>query len=382
MSNAGCTPHTLLSCLDTRFPELQYHVVLTERCNLRCGYCGGTRHVEGIPLDVGYDVGDLAKFLSHDHEAVVGLYGGEPLLALERMYEIMDRVPAKAFTLQTNGTHLDEVDPTYLNRLDAILVSIDGGREVTDVDRRGGVYETLIRNCTLARRRGYGNDLVARMAFSRRGDIHRDVTHLLGLRDPGFDHVHWQLDVFWGEVRDEHEVEEWLDGYDEGIARLVRDFGDALERGVVLGVVPFIPVLRTLISGHPVPHIRCGSGRDSFAIMTSGRIDVCPIAPELPYSAVGDIRNSTPDSLRDILPVGEPCSLCPDKWVCGGRCLFANKTMFWGERWFDRVCASTRRMIRELGTLVEPTKKLMIDGTLQRDALDYPEINNGGEVIP
>jgi len=113
----------------------------------------------------------------------------------------------------------------------------------------------------------------------------------------GFNHVHWQLDVFWGEVRDEHEVEEWLGRYDEGITRLVRDFGEALERGRVLGVVPFIPVLRTLISGHPVPHIRCGSGRDSFAIMTSGRIDACPIAPELPYSPVGDIRNSTPESL-------------------------------------------------------------------------------------
>ncbi|MFA5869960.1 MAG: hypothetical protein WC941_09715 [Candidatus Bathyarchaeia archaeon] len=42
MSNAGCASHTLLSGLDPRFPELQYHVVLTERCNLRCGYCGGT----------------------------------------------------------------------------------------------------------------------------------------------------------------------------------------------------------------------------------------------------------------------------------------------------------------------------------------------------
>jgi len=361
---------------------LQYHVVLTERCNLCCGYCGGTRHIEGIPLEVAYDVKVLANFIRRDSDAVIGFYGGEPLLAVEKMYEIMDKIPAKAYTLQTNATYLDEVDPAYLNRLDAILVSIDGGREVTDANRKAGVYDTVMDNCQNIRHRGYANDLVARMAFSRRGDIYRDVTHLLNLHDPAFDHVHWQLDVFWGEIKDGHEVEEWLARYDDGIARLVRDFGDSLEKGVVPGIVPFIPVLHTLITGEPVSHIRCGSGRDSFAVMTSGRIDACPIAPELSYSPVGDIRNSTPDSLRDILPLGEPCSLCPDKWVCGGRCLFANKTKFWGEEWFKRVCASTRHMIRELGTLVEPTRRLMRNGTLPRDALDYPRINNGCEIIP
>ncbi|MCX6649375.1 MAG: TIGR04084 family radical SAM/SPASM domain-containing protein [Candidatus Bathyarchaeota archaeon] len=361
---------------------MQYHVVLTERCNLCCGYCGGTRHVEGIPLEVAYDVEILVNFIRHDHEAVIGFYGGEPLLALGKMYEIMDRVPAEAFTLQTNATHLDDVDPAYLKRLDAILVSVDGGREVTDANRHEGVYDTVMRNCGSIRRKGYVNDLVARMAFSRKGDIYRDVTHLLNLKDPAFNHVHWQLDVFWSEIRDEHEVEKWLGRYDEGITRLVRDFGDSLEKGVVPGIVPFIPVLRTLLTGEPVPHIWCGSGRDSFAVMTSGRIDVCPIAPELPYSSVGDIRNSTPESLRDILPVGEPCSLCPDKWVCGGRCLFANKTTFWGEEWFKRVCASTHHMIHELGALVEPTRELMRDGTLKPDALDYPRINNGCEIIP
>ena len=30
----------LLSGFDARFHNLQYHVILTERCNLNCGYCG------------------------------------------------------------------------------------------------------------------------------------------------------------------------------------------------------------------------------------------------------------------------------------------------------------------------------------------------------
>jgi uncharacterized protein len=375
-------PTKLLSQIDTRFRELQYHVALTERCNLHCSYCGGARNIEGIPSEVTYDVEELVKFIRQDNDAVIGFYGGEPLLALDKMYEIMDRAPASAFTLQTNATQLDKVDAAYLNRLNAILVSIDGDVEVTDANRGPGVYDTVIGNCRAIRRNGYSNDLVARMAFSRRGDIYRDVTHLLNLKDPTFDHVHWQLDVFWSEIRDEQETNDWLTRYDEGISRLVDLFGNSLEEGTVLGIVPFIPILRTLITGEPIHHIWCGSGRDSFAVMTSGRIDACPISPDLSFSPVGNIWDNTPESLRDRLPVGEPCSLCPDKWVCGGRCLFANMTMFWGREWFNRICDSTRSMIRELDTLVELTKRLLKDGTIKWGIFNYPSINNGCEIIP
>ena len=93
---------------------MQYHLVLTERCNLSCAYCGGTRHIEGLPLDPTYSIGDLEKFISGDPEPVIGFYGGEPTLAIGLMDEVMDRIPAKAFTLQTNGTHLTEISEDHL----------------------------------------------------------------------------------------------------------------------------------------------------------------------------------------------------------------------------------------------------------------------------
>jgi putative peptide-modifying radical SAM enzyme len=361
---------------------MQYHLVLTERCNLHCTYCGGTRHQEGLPLDHTYTLGELKSFISKDPEPVIGFYGGEPLLALDYMYRVMDEVPARAYTLQTNGTHLAEVDDEHLQKLHSILVSIDGPRGVTDACRGRGTYDAVLRNLRDVRRRGYRGDVVARMAYSEGGDIHRDVNHLLGLRRPRFDHVHWQLDVFWSDLEKRADPEGWLARYEAGVSRLVREFGEALEGGRVPGVVPFIPVLRTLVTGQPVPHIRCGSGRDSFAIMTSGRIEVCPICPEMPYSNVGSIQASTPNGIRDSLPVGPPCDGCGDLWVCGGRCLFANQTMFWGREWFDRVCGATRHMIRELEGLAPRASALMEEGALPHDALDYPEINNGCEIIP
>ena len=104
--------------------------------------------------------------------------------------------------------------------------------------------------------------------------------------------------------------------------------------------------------------------------------------PELPYSNIGTIFTSSPDSIRNSLPVDGPCPSCDIKWVCGGRCLYANQTMSWGMEWFERTCQTTRHMINELDRLVPRIKELMANGTIPMDAFNYPEINNGCEIIP
>jgi len=361
---------------------MQYHLVLTEVCNKQCTYCGGTRHINGIPLNVTYPIEELISFLAQDPEPVIGFYGGEPLLAMDYMYEIMDKIPAKAFTLQTNATKLNQIEDRYLHRLDAILVSIDGGREVTDSCRGEGTYDLVTSNLLEVENRGYKGDVIARMAFSKNGDIYRDVSYLLNHESPYFDHVHWQLDVFWSELESWLDLEGWLRRYENGITKLVSDFGVSLKTGKPLGIVPFIPVFKTLLTGIETPQIRCGSGSTSFTVMTNGRIDVCPIAPELSYSNVGHIKTSKPEELRGVLPVGSPCTECDVQGICGGRCLFSNQTMFWGLDWFNRICDTTKHMISELRKQVPVAEKLIDEGVLDAKVFDYPPINNGCEIIP
>jgi len=361
---------------------MQYHLILTERCNLSCAYCGGTRHIEGLPLDPTYSIEDLKTFISGDPEPVIGFYGGEPTLALGLMEEVMDNVPSKAFTLQTNGTRLTEISDEHLHRLHSILVSIDGEKEVTDHNRGAGAYEDVLRNVRNIRSRGFEGDLVARMAYSDQGDIYRDVSHLLRLDDPCFDHVHWQLDVFWSDLEQRPRVEEWLGRYDRGVRRLIQDFHAALREGAVPGIVPFIPVLKSLLTGEHTPHIRCGAGATSFAIMTDGRIEACPIAPELEFNHVSNLKAGNPQTMEGSLEIGPPCTECESLWVCGGRCLFANKTKFWGDAMFDRVCRTTKSMIRGLEGITQSVEALIEDGVLHIEDFDYPEINNGCEIIP
>jgi len=73
-------------------------------------------------------------------------YGGEPLLRLDRMLEMMDSVEADRFMVQTNGLLLDRIEPKYLRKLHTILVSIDGDEMLTDFYRGKGVYKRVIEN--------------------------------------------------------------------------------------------------------------------------------------------------------------------------------------------------------------------------------------------
>lgn len=358
---------------------MQYHVITTENCNLCCRYCGGTRNIPGLPLDITYPMEELIRFISMDPDPVIGFYGGEPLMATDRVLEMMDTLPAKTFTLQTNALLLDRLPDDYLKRLHTILVSIDGPREITDHNRGAGTYDRVMRNVLDAKDRGYSGDLIARMAFSDAGDIYRDVMHLL--RTGIFDHVHWQLDVFWSDPDSRPDILPWLDRYDEGLLSLIEEFAVSMRSGEPLGIIPFTPVMKTLISGERT-HIRCGSGIDSFSIMTSGEIHACPIAPDLPYSRVGSISSSLPSEIAGSRPVGPPCTECDILDICGGRCLYSNMTMAWGRGLFDRVCLSTRRMIENIEKLVPLALYLLDEGVLKECCFDYSELNNGCEIIP
>ena len=172
-----------------------WFIITTWRCNLSCKYCGNEPNPYGEPSDIAYSLDTLRKFLSNDREPIVAFYGGEPLLRKDVVEWIIRYVPAEHFVLQTNGLLMKRLGPEYLARMDTILISIDGRREITDYYRGSGVYARAIAAAKYLREISYRGDLIARMTISGRSDIFLDVKHLvdLGL----FDHIHWQLDVFF-----------------------------------------------------------------------------------------------------------------------------------------------------------------------------------------
>jgi uncharacterized protein len=360
---------------------MNYHVILTKECNLFCGYCGGGSFAP--PKEVQYSVADLRSFLARDPDPVVGFYGGEPMIRQRLMGEMMDTIPAR-FVVQTNGLFLDGLDQRYLERLRAILVSIDGTKEVTDGERGRGVYERVVRNVALIRKHGFRGDVVARMTVVRGTNVAENVRHLMatGL----FDHIHWQLDfgMFWEAGEDtEPGVEEWLASYNSGISSLVRSWLDDMARlRRVDGLVPFIGVMRSLLDGTP-SGMRCGSGLDFFTVVPDGRISACPVSVDYDFSVVGSIHDSSPDSLRGAVTVGDPCSSCDVLDVCGGRCLFVNKAQWLlRENGYQMICSTVRHLIGEMEAALPRVRSFIDEGLVKPSDFDYPEFNNGCEIIP
>ena len=361
---------------------MQYHIILTKECNLKCNYCGGGS--DSPPKEIQYSLEDLRKFISQDERPVIEFYGGEPLLRIGTMKKIMDSFNARFF-IQTNGILLNELESQYLKKFNSILVSIDGTKNVTDTRRGKWVYDRIIQNIRLVRQKGYSGDLVARMTVAQGTDIYENVLHLLDL-DPGFDHVHWQLDfeMFWEAW--EHTVPglpEWIDSYNSGISCLVEWWISEMERtGHVPGIVPFTCIMNSLLNDAP-SRLRCGSGIDFFTIMPDGRISACPVSIDFDFSVIGSIFDDAPSSLINKARVDEPCTSCDIFGICGGRCLFVNRSQeLLRENGLVLICSTVRHLVNELQMAVPQVRVLIDAGILDMADFEYPGFNNGCEIIP
>ena len=353
-----------------------YIVFTTGRCNLRCSYCGGSFPEDVVPWEVKYDLRELLDFVSRDSEPVVAFYGGEPLLNVGFIRRVMDSLEAR-YVIQTNGLLVRELEPDYWLRFRTVLLSIDGVEWLTDLNRGRGVYRRVVEAAGWLREIGFRGDLVARMTLTERGDVYRDVTHLLRLGL--FDHVHWQLNVVWSPPW--RDFRGWLErSYKPGLSRLVKLWMRELRSGRVLGIAPVQGVLKRLMEGGPAPP--CGSGVESLSVLTDGTILACPIAVDVEWARLGRLGDADPERLVGRVRIGEPCTGCPIFRACGGRCLYAHRERLWGMDGFRMVCEATRHLVEEVEKVRPEVEELVAEGRVRREDVLYPEFNNTVEIIP
>ncbi len=348
-------------------------VTTTGLCNLKCSYCGGSFPPHLVPPRQTYRVEDLLS-LATKMGADIAFYGGEPLLNPDLIMRVMDGLgPGRRYIIQTNGTLFDNLPEEYWLGFDAILLSIDGRREVNDHYRGQGNYDRVVDTARRLRDVGYRGDLIARMAVWYRSDIFEEVTHLLNLGL--FNHVHWQLNVVWTERWD---FGEWArKSYLPGIRRLASLWMERMREGEVLGIVPFLGIAKVaLFDEWRSPP--CGAGSETFTVLPDGRILACPIAVDAGWAEVGDLGTG----IRKKVLIGEPCTSCEYFRYCGGRCLYAYKERYWGNEGFEEICSVTKATIDEVLSKVEEIRSLMERGIVSQEELYYPPYDNTTEIIP
>jgi uncharacterized protein len=139
-------------------------IELTESCNFRCSYCmfddqiSYVRNHSNNTISLTDSIVAIKNFLerTNQNDGYIVFYGGEPLLAFQKMQEIVDQANRIAnfkikYSFSTNGFYLSPEKFDFLIHNDFhITVSLDGDEDIHDKQRKtntgGATFDFLIGN--------------------------------------------------------------------------------------------------------------------------------------------------------------------------------------------------------------------------------------------
>lgn len=264
---------------------------VTHDCNLRCKYCfadegayHGTRKV--MSAEVGKKAIDFVIAHSGPRKNIeVDLFGGEPLIALKEIKEIIsyareqEKIHNKTirFTMTTNATLLNEEIMEYMDKeMGNIILSIDGRKSVNDntrirVNGKGTYDEILPKIKKMVDMRDKSKTYYVRGTFTRENtDFYEDVKHLADL---GFKEISIEP-VVLPEDNPLSLRKEDLPTIFENYDKLYRDMLYRQKNGNEFTFYHF----NINLQGGPCVYKRisgCGSGHEYVAITPDGDIYPC-----------------------------------------------------------------------------------------------------------
>ncbi|HNR44367.1 MAG TPA: TIGR04084 family radical SAM/SPASM domain-containing protein [Methanofastidiosum sp.] len=368
---------------------MHYHIILTTKCNSQCKYCYeksmndfDTDIEQKVTLDLSapqsseIDVNALKEFINKDKNPVIIFYGGEPLLQINKIKEIIDNIDVP-YRMQTNGKLLDKLPIEYLNKIGKILVSIDGDKERTDFNRGKGTYNLVMKNIFQIKEKGYSGEIIGRMTLNPESpDIFEQVLHLVSI---GFSSVHWQIDAgFYAYDYDKEKFSLFVKEYNRSITKLIDYWVDQMKNQKVLKLYPFIGIVESLLKNEKT-FLRCGAGHSGYAIRTDEKLVACPIMTWIQDFICGDL-DSDPTEIKKF-PIAERCMNCEIKNICGGRCLYWQYLKLWPEDGNELICKTIKHLVTELKNKMPEIEELIDKETINYKDFEY-EKYFGPEIIP
>ncbi|MDI6750106.1 MAG: radical SAM protein [Rhodocyclaceae bacterium] len=387
------TPHTLEfapQCAPISDPEpilggrVELQLLTTLKCNLKCTYCSlGVGDVLGSQTELKYDIDQLATFVDthlRGKEIYVTFYGGEPTLNRRMMEDVMRRFPEFRYQLQTNGTLLDGLPDWVLAKLSNILVSIDGGEQITDGYRGRGIWRQVIDNLSKVHDK-VGGTITARVTWGNPDTSFAELDELATAIE-AIDYVYWQF------VADEMYFGDSVAKRKAVLVRLIDKFFSHTDE-----LYPFIPLMG-IVRNKLLPNrgielygglTQCRVSSHLINVMPSGEIYPCPDMMYAHEMKMGEIQgNWLKKSPLQPTPA-MPCESCEAFAWCRRNCM---KNLYLGyvkndERYrknvVEPICELVKFIGREIdkhdphawfGKLTVPVRKRLVDN----EVYEYVEI--------
>jgi uncharacterized protein len=253
---------------------------LDHACNLRCTYCyNGQKFSRPMPRDVARRALDVALDACRGPDLVVALFGGEPLLDLGLVRDVValareaagQRGKPLRFHVTTNGTLLDDERVALLRENDfTAQVSLDGCREAHDATRRfadgSPSHHVVVENTRRLMAAGVRVRVVSVMDPA-------NVAHLADsldfLADLGVRHLHFAPNVLG------HWDDDACSRMEQGLRALGDRYMERLRRGMDLRLDPLHGKMVTHLATEECRSVRCAFGQDELAVAPSGRLYPC-----------------------------------------------------------------------------------------------------------
>jgi len=318
----------------------------------------------------------LKRFIKPDDTLI--FYGGEPLVMMPRMMEIMDSLDCK-FQIQSNGILLNQLPIKYLLKIDKMLISIDGTADRTNQNKGKLKYEIITKNLRDARARGFTGEIVARMVITE-SDIYNQIMHINKLIEEGlYTSIHWQIDCeFYSNDYDKKKFSKFAKEYNKDIDKLLDWWLSEIRGGRIHMLYPFVGILHRVIGWDKETRLPCGAGYANYTINTKGDLSACPIMNSVENFYCGDIDSDEP---KKEINCGGDCNKCDYFKICGGRCLYSNDAQLWPKEGHDLVCSTIKHLIDGIRSRSSEILELIESGVVNREDFEY-EKYFGPEIIP
>ena len=364
--------------------RVELQLLTTLKCNLKCTYCSlGVGDMLGSQTELKYDIEQLAAFVARHlqgKEIYVTFYGGEPTLNLPMMQAVMQRFPEFRYQLQTNGTLLDNLPDWMLGRFSNILVSIDGGEQITDGYRGRGIWRQVIKNLNHVHQR-VGGTITARVTWGNPDTGFEELDELATAVE-AIDYLYWQF------VADEMYAGDSVDRRKLVLVRLIDKFFASSE--TLYPLVPLMGIVRNKVlptRGRELyaGRTQCRVSTHLINVMPDGKIFPCPDMMYAPEMQMGEIQGNW---LRKspLQPSPEmPCDNCEAFPWCRGNCM---KNLYLGyvkkdERYRRNVVEPICELVKFIGREIDrhdphawfarlplPLRKRLVDA----EVYEYVEI--------
>lgn len=314
---------------------MEYTIVLTDSCNMRCKYCyqGKDKSSNFMTIDKLRESLDFIFKNNNEDKLSLSLFGGEPLLKKELLYETVRYVNEKygntkvKYSTTTNCTLIDDEIINFFkeNNFD-VRVSIDGDKKTHELNRIGNgescKYETILENIMKIKNAGIKFSIRMTLTKNNFRNLVDNVKYFYNL---GFREICLGMDYF-NEFSDA-EIEDFR----EKITELKEYYLELIDSGENLTIDIFDGKFLSALMDEQRGLALCAGGYENFKIATDGRLYPCSFVMNSDEFNVGDVSTgaNTKITTREINKSMKKnytkCNECEISFFCHGmKCGFLN----------------------------------------------------------